>query len=240
MEKFEVLPSYVASATPAMEASQNNKASKVKIWVLIGYSVAITIALIVVAVMSGVYFHRSLDILEDSIETYQRTYSSPGDEGSSLTEDISIYSANNVAIFRLSGPEIPDGSLVAIDYPKSIIIISEPTSKICYLIGGIKMIIGDMNQLNQYLQANKTADPTNTLYYAANVDDYPVTDKSFLPSGISNECNGVPLFWIRQISESEATAPQGNGGGKVKRQLSFCTDICHTIFGHKVCVCVDV
>jgi len=100
-------PAYVVTSMPNAEAF--GKSSR-KTKTLFGYAVAITTALIVTLILGGVYYYRSLDVIQDAIKKFQTTDTS----GSTpITQDIEVNAAQNILVFRLTDKELKRGHLLS-------------------------------------------------------------------------------------------------------------------------------
>jgi len=197
--------SEVVSFPPAYYAPQQVSQSSVrdsskKSKALFGYAVGATTALIVVLVMGGVYYYKSIDVLQESIKKFQMADNSGSKP---VNQDIEIDMSNNYAVFYLTGADIAPGTFATLDYTKSMTGIYEPKSRRCYLIGGIKSEISDIQSLSNMLEKNTTNAETSgkTFYYVLG-DNYPVSDKKILPSPMKSSCTSLPVYWLEQAQDT--------------------------------------
>jgi len=192
-------PAYVVEGQAGSSQTTDVSSSK-KTKTLFGYSVAVTTALVVVLVMGGVYYYRSIDVLQESIKKFQVADNSGNNP---VNQDIQIDMANNYAVFYLTGDSVSPGTFAVLDYTKSMTGIYEPRSRHCYLIGGIKSEISDLQTLSNVFEKNITdavASGKNFEYVLG--DNYPVSDKKILPSPLKNACTSLPVYWLEPAPDT--------------------------------------
>jgi len=189
-------PAYVVNSQTESINGQSSKKSKA----LFGYSVAVTTALVVVLVMGGVYYYRSIDVLQESIKKFRLVDNSASNP---VEENVEIDMTNNYAVFHLTGSSIAPGTVAALDYTKSMTGIYEPRSRRCYLIGGIKSEISDLQTLSQLYEKNTTFNEANrkTFRYVIG-SNYPVSDKKILPGPLKNACTSLPVYWLEPAPDT--------------------------------------
>jgi len=192
-------PAYVVDGQGGSTlASRENSSKKSK--ALFGYSVAVTTALVVVLVMGGVYYYRSLDVLQESIKKFQVEDKSGYNP---VNQDIEIDMANNYAVFYLTGDSVAPGTFAVIDYTKSMTGFYEPRSRRCYLIGGIKSKIPDLQTLSQLYEKNTTFTESSRKNFEYVLgDNYPVSDKKILPYPLKNACTSLPVYWLEPAPDT--------------------------------------
>jgi len=195
--------------------------SSTKTKALFGFSVAVTVALVVVLVVGGVYYDRAIHGLQESIKKFHVEDKSGNNP---VNEDIEIDMANNYATFYLTGDSVAPGTFAVLDYTKSMTGIYEPRSRRCYLIGGIKSEITDLQTLRDVLEKNITASGGKNFEYVVG-NDYPVSDKTILPGPLKNACTSLPVYWLEPAPET----PNGV-------QKRGCYGLCVKVWG----VCVGV
>jgi hypothetical protein len=212
-------PAYVVSGLTEQVQQPKQKSPKA----LFGYAVAVSVALVVTLILGGVYYYRSLDVIQDSI----RHYSNVDKTGSSpVNQDIEINKAKNTMVFRLSGDGIEAGTFAVLDYSKSLTGIYDPKEKTCYLIGGIQKDIVDPNTYANNMDKNVTRPTTvETLKYQL-ADTYPVSDKSILPAELKTACAYLPVYWLEPAAEKT---------GIQKRAICFLR-YCFYSWGRRYCV----
>jgi len=196
LEVISFPPAYVVN-DQAISTQSTKEASSKKSKALFGFSVGITTALIVVLVLGGIYYYRSIDVLQESIKKFHLV---DNHLNTGIKEDVEIDMANNYAVFYLTGPDYAPGTLLALDYTKSMIGIYDPKRRLCYLIGGIDSRINDLQTISYQFEKNTTytdADRKNFYYVVGN--DYPVNDKKILPYHLKNVCASLPVYWLQSV-----------------------------------------
>jgi hypothetical protein len=190
-------PAY-GQAGGSLQSSSGASSKKSK--ALFGYSVAATTALIVVLVMGGVYYYRSIDVLQESIKKFQVVDNS----GSTpVREEVEIDLTNNYAVFHLTGNSIAPGTFAALDYTKSMTGVYEPRSRRCYLIGGIRSEISDLQSLSNMYEKNITYTETSKKSFNYVIgDNYPVSDKKMLPGPLKSACTSLPVYWLEPAPDT--------------------------------------
>jgi len=188
-------PAYVLTTMPSCK--ETNRKSSVKSKALFGYAVAITTALIVVLILGGVYYYRSLDVIQDAIKKYQ-TVTNYG--GASITQDMEIDASNNI-VTKLSGNGLAPGSFSVLDYTKSLYGYYNASEKKCYIAGGIQNIISDPQTFVYMIEHNitRSGDMKRISYQLA--DAYPISDKSILPAAMRSACSYLPVYWLEHVIE---------------------------------------
>jgi len=115
-----------------------------------------------------------------------------------VTSDVEIDKTSNLVSFYLSGEGVAPGTFAVVDYTKSLTGIYDPNSRRCFLIGGIRNSIADFQTLSSFYEQNATSsvesDDKNLYYKIA--DDYPVSDKSFIPAPLLTRCASLPVYWL--------------------------------------------
>jgi len=189
-------PAYFVNERTAAPPQSSSKKSKA----LFGYAVGVTTALLVVLVMGGVYYYRSIDILQESIKKFQITDNSGK---TPVSQDVEIDMANNYAVFYLTGDNITPGTFAILDYTKSMTGLYDPKSRRCYLNGGLPSDVYDVNTLNNLLEKNvtQTEQSVQTFRYKLG-NSYPVSDKSILPAPLKRACNSLPVYWMEPAQSS--------------------------------------
>jgi len=189
-------PAYIdvlQNQPPAVKSSKKSKA-------LFGYAVAATTALIVVLVMGGVYYYRSLDIIQESIKKFHLTDKSDvHTDGTSVSQDIEIDTVNQYVVMHLNGATMEPGTMVVLDYSKSMIGLYRPVSRHCHLIGGINSDMAEFNAMaSAYENMNSTQLGKNEkrVFYYVQAETFPVSDKIILPAPLKSFCNGLPVYWL--------------------------------------------
>jgi len=178
---------------PVTSESSNGKSSR-KSTVLIGYSVAATTALIVVLIMGGVYYYRSLDIIQETIKNYKILVDNDKDQ---ISQDVEVNAQNQYITFRLNRAGMEPGTFAVLDYAKSMTGIYEPRGRQCFLIGGIKSEIADLQTLsNVYDKTTHLNSSAMVTYHYVLADTYPVSDKKILPVPLQNACTSLPVYWL--------------------------------------------
>jgi hypothetical protein len=185
--------------TPVSPTDQEIKYSR-QSKALFGYAISITTALIVVLILGGVYYYRTLEVLHETVKTYHdmdRSGETP------VNRQIEIDTATNTVIFHLSGHGFEPGSLAVLDYPKSLTGIYDPTAKQCFLIAGIWSNLMDPQALSERLEKNLSK-PSNIMKVNYQIaDDYPVSDKSILPSSLKSPCAYLPVYWLESVQQHQ-------------------------------------
>jgi hypothetical protein len=123
-------PAYVVSGL-TNEHARNPKKSKA----LFGYAVAVTTALIVVLVLGGVYYYKSIETLQATILKFDL---SRNQDAFRSIDDIELDELKNVVLYHLGSPDFEPGSFSVLDYTKSMLGVYDSGPRSCYLIGGIK------------------------------------------------------------------------------------------------------
>jgi len=169
-----------------------------------------------VLVMGGVYYYRSMDVLQESIKKFRIADTSGN---SPVNQDVEIDMANNYATFYMTGDQFAPGTFATLDYTKSMTGIYEPRSRRCYLIGGIRSEISDLQSLSYMYEKNNTytGDDRKTFTYVLG-DNYPVSDKRILPGPLKSACTSLPVYWL----EPAPSTPHG----LQKRKISE-VEICY-------------
>jgi ribosomal silencing factor RsfS len=191
---------------------------------LFGYAVAVTTTLIVVIILSGIFYFRSQEVLLDTIKIYHRadkTGTTP------VHQDIEVNTAKNTVVFHLNGEGIETGTFAVLDYAKSMTGIFDPEARACYLIGGIQKKIADLKTFSDVLEKNVNRTSTvETLQYQT-ADTYPVNDKAILPSALKSQCAYLPVYWLEPATETKTIQKRA----AVKRSPLVCFIIC----GLRIC-----
>jgi hypothetical protein len=180
---------------------------------LFGYAVAVSTALMVTLVLGGLYYYRSLDVIQESIQKFQVVDKSGG---SPLSQNVELNAAQNTVVFRLIGQDITFGTFAVLDYTKSMTGVYDAGTRKCYLIGGIRSSISDLNTLSDEYAKNTTNIEASgeTLNYVL-ADSYPVSDKSILPSPLQSACLSLPTYWLEPAPASTTiTTSMPNGRRK--------------------------
>jgi len=192
-------PAYTGSFQNEGSAQSSNGKSSRKSKVLFGYSVAATSALIVVLIMGGVYYYRSLDVIEESIKKFSVVDNT---DKTAVYQDVEIDALNQYVIFRLNGADLAPGTFAVFDYTKSMTGIYDPEGHQCFLIAGIRSSISDLQTLSTAYEKNTTTYINETsaepLYYTL-ADSYPVSDKNILPAPLRNACTSIPVYWLEPV-----------------------------------------
>jgi len=211
-------PAYVMQS--ATSRNQRAKYSS-KTRALLVYAVAVSTALIVVLILGGVYYNRTLDVLQDTIKKYSEVYENGR---TPVKEDIEVDTEKNTVVFRLSGQGITPGTFALFDYTKSMTGIYDPEVRKCFLIGGIKSKIADAKTFSDSMEKNVTKPMTiETLQYKM-ADTYPVNDKTILPSALKSACAHLPVYWLEPDTQQK---------GIQKRAV--CNQICVDIKLVEIC-----
>jgi len=166
---------------------------------LIGWVIGIATALLVVlaVILGGVYFH----LLQESIVRFQLT----DNTGSTpIFHDVEINSGQQIAVFRMSGPDVPTGLFTILDYGKSMIGMYHPTTHACYVNGGITRAVADLETYKKGLipSVYNMNDTTTTMNYFKISDSYPITDKSILPNPLQSVCANLPVYWMEPARDT--------------------------------------
>jgi len=188
-------PAYTGSFQNEPANGKSSRQSKV----LFGYSVAVTTALIVVLIMGGVYYYRSLDVIEESIKKFGVGVDSAE---APLSQDLEVDAVNQYVVFRLNGIDLEPGTFAVLDYTKSMTGIYDPKGHQCFLIAGISTNIADLQTLSTVYEKNNSTDfnvtSVDNLYYTL-ADNYPVSDKNILPAPLKNACTSIPVYWLEPV-----------------------------------------
>jgi hypothetical protein len=190
----------VVSFPPAYDVSGQTttpviRGSSKKSKALFGYAVGATTALVVVLVLGGVYYYKSIDVLQETIKKF---HLEDTHENNPVKEDVEIDMANNYAVFYMTGPQWAPGTFLALDYTKSMIGIYDPKLRLCYLIGGIDSKINDLQTFSLQFEMNTTyTDADRKKFYYVLSDNYPVSDKKILPYHLKSACTSLPVYWIQ-------------------------------------------
>jgi len=206
-------PPYIVSGLTSQQATKP-KSSKA----LFGYAVAVTSALIVVLVLGGVYYYKSIETLQNTILKFQ--LANDRSDGGSIKE-VEIDQSKNMAVYQLTGPGIEFGSFSVLDYTRSMLGVYDPAAHKCYLIGGISEKFPDLQSLRQHYEQNATAAASERKTYLYVVaDDYPVSDKTILPPPLRSACASLPVYWLEPAPSSDS--------GRTKRGMrSMALAACH-------------
>jgi len=203
------------TAPPAYFGNIRNQDSDVKrsrqSKILFGYSVAITTALIVVLVMGGVYYYRSLDIIQESIKKFKVVDDS---NKTPVSQDVEIDAVNQYAVFRLNGADLEPGTFAVLDYARSMTGVYDPEGRQCFLIAGIRTSIVDLQTLKTaYEKINAThVNTTNEVSFSYTLaDTYPVSDKTILPRPLKNACTSIPVYWLEPAQADKTHNIQKRG-----------------------------
>jgi len=179
---------------PEVKSSRRSKA-------LFGYAVAATTALIVVLVMGGVYYYRSLDIIQESIKKFHLIdNSNVHTDGIAVSQDVEINTVGRYIVMHLNGATMESGTLVVLDYTNSMIGLYKPESRHCHLIGGINSHMADFNSMTSaYENFNSTevGKIEKRVFYYVEDDTFPVNGKKILPEPLKNFCTGLPTYWMQ-------------------------------------------
>jgi len=212
-------PAYIVSGSvPNSEMKHSTKGKA-----LFGYAVAITTALVVVLILGGVYYYRSLEMLQDTIRIYSDVDKTGKDP---VDRQLEVDTSKNTLVYHLSGNGIEPGTLVVMDYTKSLTGIYDPKSRKCYLIAGIRSDIADPKTVGNMLEKNMTAASKNEELKYRVADSYPASDKSILPAALKEDCTYLPVYWLERTIE--------NGKSVQKRD---CHWLCYPI-GNGLYYCV--
>jgi len=205
-------PAYYGNTLNQTMASQssNGKGSR-KSKALFGYAVGATTALIVVLIMGGVYYYRSLDVIQESLKKFKVVDDS---DKTRVSQDVEIDTLNQYAVFRLNGVDMEPGTFAVLDYAKSLTGLYDPKGRQCFLIAGIRSSIVDLQTLSSAYEKNKTnhvntTNMENLVYVLA--DTYPVSDKKILPAPLKNSCTSIPVYWLEPASAEKIHDIQKRG-----------------------------
>jgi hypothetical protein len=193
----EVCPPHYTSNEVVGETRYTKKSKA-----LFGYAVAVTTALVVVLVLGGVYYYKSIDNLQEVIEKFRVV----DDSGKTpVTQDIEINTAKQYAVVQINGDSIAPGTYAVLDYSKSMTGIYEPNSRRCYLIAGIQNRIVDLETIRHYYEkqngtSNKGEVRGETFYYVV-ADTYPVSDKTILSAPLKTSCASLPVYWLEPATD---------------------------------------
>jgi hypothetical protein len=212
VEVLSFPPAYAMNDQAVSQGSFKQEGTK-KSKALFGYAVGVTTALIVVLVLGGIYYYRSIDVLQESIKKFRLE---DNHEKYPVHEEVELDIANNYIVFFLTGENYGPGTLVALDYTKSMIGIYDAKLRRCYLVGGIRSEIGDLQSF-QYLLENNTSltDVARKVFYHVIGDSYPVSDKKILPYHLKTPCANLPVYWL------EPASPPPNGLQKRSATTSY-------------------
>jgi len=218
-------PPYVVTGLTSSE-QQPPRSQPRKSKVLFGYAVAMTTALVVVLVIGGIYYFKTVDTLQKTILKF---HLSDDRLDSRNIKDVEIDQSNNIVVFQLSGPGFEPGSFSVLDYTRSMLGIYDPGQRSCYLIGGIKNTFPDLLSLGEHYQQNATAPASGRkIFYYSVADDYPISDKSILPSPLINACASLPTYWLEP--------DQAMANNRRKRLADAHREACCC---HNECVAID-
>lgn len=231
-----------AYALPSIEPRSNGSSRKSK--AVLGYAIGVTVALVILVILGSVYYYKSLDVIQSSVVKFQETYKTP-DKKDDITQETEVDQDNNVAVFRLTGKGIPDGTIAVLDYTRSMTGLYDPEVKQCFLLGGIRKDIVDPKTLSQHLYGNKTkedATVTETLNFQK-ADDYPITDKSILPKPLQASCKHLPTYWMEPATEKPdqkslepmPTNPEEGSGRQKRACYYYYRYICYRIGSYYYC-----
>lgn len=199
-EKAKVVcPPYSQFDQPQSESGKQMIVLKPKTQkVLLVYAAVITTAFVVATILGSVYYANSLtnltnenNVLVDNLREITVA---------STTQKVAVDTKNDVSIFYPQGPGVPNGTVAAIDYQRSITGIYDPQSQECYVTAGMSsgtpnaMALESEINSGQY-QAN--ANSATHVYYKK-VDNVAVADHSVLPSPLQSICVGLPVYWLEQ------------------------------------------
>jgi hypothetical protein len=205
-------PAYVINGVGSQQtdSAAGGQRSSRKSKALFGYAVAATTALIVTLVLGGVYYYRSLDVIQQSIQKFESSYKTDGSDKTVKT-DIEIDTVSNVVVFRLTGSDLTPGTYAVIDYTKSMTGLYEPETRSCYLIAGIRSQITDLASLVDSYSKNTTIVASGQNFDYSLADNYPISDKQFLPAPMKSACASLPTYWL------EPAQPETDDKGIQKR-----------------------
>jgi len=195
-------PSYNA------EQQKSDGWSLTKKKVLFAYAIGVTVALILVIIISSVIHSRIIYVHPASVKKYSVMDMSGT---TPMREDIEIDMSNNFAVFYLSGDSMMTGTFTVIDYTKSMTGLYEPNSRRCYLGGGIDLEIYDLETLDNMLEKNTTQQETKKNFYYKLGNNFPVSDKSILPAPMKSVCMSLPVYWLEPaLSASHSIQKRGS------------------------------
>jgi len=199
--------------------TSTKKSSSTKSKLLFGYAVSVSTALIVALILGGVYYYRSLDVIQEAIKKFKVTDTS-GD--APVTQEVEIDAENQYVTLRLNGPDFAPGTFAVVDYAKSTTGIYDPQSKRCFLIPGIKTKIADLESWSLEYEKNnhtqKVQDNKETFNYIM-ADNYPVSDKSILSAPLRTACKSLPVYWL------EPATSKTHDLQKRKAKLIICVSV---------------
>jgi hypothetical protein len=119
-------------------------------------------------------------------------------------QTVAVDTVNDVSIFYPQGPGVPNGTVAAIDYKRSITGLYDPAMRECYVTAGMRPDAPSAMDLKQALNNGQYQTDHSTHIYFHKVDNIAVRDHSVLPSPLQSVCAGLPVYWME---ETEAPAP---------------------------------
>jgi len=192
MESGSNPPFYNGAATRQTSGGWSSTKSKA----LLCYAVGVTVALVIVIIISSVHQRQTTNVLLASIKKYtvmDMSGTTP------MREDIEIDMSKNFALFYLSGDGMMDGTFVVLDYTRSMTGLYEPNSRRCYLGGGLHSDIYDLQTLGSMLEKNTTQQKTEETFSYQLGNNFPVSDKTILPDPMKTVCMSLPIYWLEPV-----------------------------------------
>lgn len=207
------------------------------------YAAVLTALMLVLSTLGGLKYQQLVNQVENCddndvapdenfLEEREDTYE---DEGQVMLKKTSIDYQRELEILRYFSPgEFIHGSIIVLDYKRSMTGLYIPEAAECYLIGGVDHHIASpfrglqensepVNETTTPMMKGDTADyydddsgddmipspsgPADeevSLYYRK-AEDYPVLDVSILPRPLRVYCMDKDIYWLERTQETDMT-----------------------------------
>ena len=210
--------------------SSSNKTRRTTVALTV-YSGTVTTIVVAMAIFGGLFYHHTMKTCVYEEETnpalLERKEEVREYGHRQVVKETELDYQKEVEVMRFTSPGADvDGSVMVIDYRRSVSGLYIPLTDVCYIIGGVDHhLTSPFQEMNlDAADYNDTAADGNdethegeskgqapasspegqesTLYYRK-ADDYPAVDTSILPLTLRPHCQGKPIYWLERTSKPE-------------------------------------
>jgi hypothetical protein len=222
-------PTYIV--TSACEKDQSSKKSGItKRHVFYSVSAVLVIAIILVAILVGVYM-----FTESQKEITKFAFQFKGRNNEDINQEVESNPNDNVVQYHVT-TEGQDVYIVNdLNRGMQVTKVTKDGRITCYITALNRSAADDPSLITR--PDKVTINGANYTYSRL---DEPVVDRSFLTQKVRDLCKDVSLYWIVKRCDTQNEADVK--GGRVKRSICCkCIDYCcHIIsYGKEVCICTN-
>lgn len=186
------MPVVITQVTEAVPKPRNTKK-----YVIIGVSAILTVAIILAAILVGMYMFTQAekDLIKFTMNVDKDT-----------TQDVTSDPDNNVVEYHVQNSNYE--MWVIDDYNRDIEVmkVKTDTATTCYAVPFNRTAAADPSQIKAPSNVVAQENATDSLSYI--VSNTPVTDSSFLSQKAKDACNGISVYWMYPKCDDGSTSAQ--------------------------------